>query len=478
MDEKGATSRALSIARGIGLALMLFALLPACRSNDVPFATSADVWPERPVSPRPPRVEAPPAAGSPPEIEFHLIATTEAETLSRIAAALGETPEEMIRQNAFFLVAPGDTLSITVLLHPDLSRETLVAPDGSIAMPNVGSISVGGSSIDTIEREIARRLSAFLAEPQVGVSLKTAAPRQVTVIGSLPQAGQVELVGQHTLLEALTKAGMQRPTGSGATTVQLIRKGRHAVIDLMKLYSLDAAGFNIRLKPNDIVMLVEPLPIAIVGSVNKPGSVFADEKGYRSILEGLALAGSITDRADLSRAQIIRRNGQVEQTDLNDSLFGPIAQDDTAGVKPVTPCLLYPGDTLLVPATREIGVYVLGMVARPGLVRGKDKMTVLQALAMAGPERFGAVLTEAKVVRGFPQKPKVLSIDVDRLMYQGDLAQNVILAEGDIVFVPESIGSDVIDTLNRVLAPITGSSKARAEYVSSQEAWNALSTEE
>jgi len=86
---------------------------------------------------------------------------------------------------------------------------------------------------------------------------------------------------------------------------------------------------------------------------------------------------------------------------------------------------------------REINsyrVYVLGGVARPGVLSSKSEITLLQALALAGGVTPGADLTLGYVARG----NKRLDADFRKLVMQGDLSQNIILKPEDVVVVPTS----------------------------------------
>jgi polysaccharide export outer membrane protein len=83
-------------------------------------------------------------------------------------------------------------------------------------------------------------------------------------------------------------------------------------------------------------------------------------------------------------------------------------------------------------------VYVVGDVGKPGgfLIENNDRLTVLQAIALAQGTNKTAALNKSKLIRktetGHEEVPvplkKILSNDV------GD----VMLADGDILFVPTS----------------------------------------
>lgn len=81
-------------------------------------------------------------------------------------------------------------------------------------------------------------------------------------------------------------------------------------------------------------------------------------------------------------------------------------------------------------------VFVLGEVARPGTFAYEDRMTIVQAITLAGGLKTLAArnrLVLTRVVDGEEQKYAVPFEDISR-----GQAPNVVLQPGDIVFVPES----------------------------------------
>ncbi len=81
---------------------------------------------------------------------------------------------------------------------------------------------------------------------------------------------------------------------------------------------------------------------------------------------------------------------------------------------------------------REINsyrVYILGNVARPGVLSSKSEITLLQALALAGGVAPGADLSLAYVARGKER----LNVDFRKLIIEGDLSQNILLKPEDVV---------------------------------------------
>jgi len=83
-------------------------------------------------------------------------------------------------------------------------------------------------------------------------------------------------------------------------------------------------------------------------------------------------------------------------------------------------------------------VYVLGRVEQPGVIELTGRGTVLQALAAAGglPVReYRSFLARCAIIRG---RDELIWIDLTDLLTNGNIALNVPLRNGDVVFIPDS----------------------------------------
>lgn len=97
-------------------------------------------------------------------------------------------------------------------------------------------------------------------------------------------------------------------------------------------------------------------------------------------------------------------------------------------------------------------VYVLGRVEIPGIVELTGRGTLLQALASAGglPVReFRSYLAKCAIIRG---RDEILWIDLIDLLQGGNLALNVPLRNGDVVFIPDSEDT-IVFVMGEVASP-------------------------
>jgi protein involved in polysaccharide export with SLBB domain len=117
----------------------------------------------------------------------------------------------------------------------------------------------------------------------------------------------------------------------------------------------------------------------------------------------------------------------------------------------------YPID-VRVSVYRSKTYYVLGEVAFPGpkVTTGRD--TTLRALAEARPTVL-AWKDRIQVIRPSGDEsvePKIFELNFNRMMAHGDMSKNVLLQEGDIIYVPPTVLAAIGQTLEEFIRPIGG----------------------
>lgn len=86
-------------------------------------------------------------------------------------------------------------------------------------------------------------------------------------------------------------------------------------------------------------------------------------------------------------------------------------------------------------------VFVFGEVKKPGVYPLATGATLLQAVAMADGYTGSAVLESTRVIREDGGGSIVIASNLERLLKQGDRGQDLLLQDGDIVYLPrERIG--------------------------------------
>jgi protein involved in polysaccharide export with SLBB domain len=156
------------------------------------------------------------------------------------------------------------------------------------------------------------------------------------------------------------------------------------------------------------------------------------------VTAGGAISGRDTANADLRNVEIVRK-GKRYTINLYNAMFrGDITQN----------IIIDDGDIVTVPELPTFGerVFVFGEVNRQGIYRLKDADDLLAAIGNAGSTTLVAVKSDIKIIRDYrerPGKPIILSANLDEILKRGDLAQNVKLRDGDVVYVPRQVIGDI-----------------------------------
>jgi polysaccharide export outer membrane protein len=100
--------------------------------------------------------------------------------------------------------------------------------------------------------------------------------------------------------------------------------------------------------------------------------------------------------------------------------------------------------------------YVLGQVQVPGpkLYSGRD--TVLTAVSDAQPNPM-AWLQRIQVIRPSADasvRPRIFEVNFDKMSAHGDTIKNVLLQEGDVIYVPPTVLAAIAMKIEEVIRPI------------------------
>jgi polysaccharide export outer membrane protein len=182
--------------------------------------------------------------------------------------------------------------------------------------------------------------------------------------------------------------------------------------------------------------------VTILGAISITGSERRGPGKYRmsgrtTLLEAITRAGGPARDADLKNVSVRRKDGRSVSLDL----FRAIQHGN-----PEQDFILDDGDVVFVPTfdKTQNRVYVFGEVKTPGAYEFTgSKMRLFDAISDAGGATIFASTTNTKVVRGDPIAPEIISANLKNLIEEGDQSQNVLLATGDLVYVPRSGFGDV-----------------------------------
>lgn len=163
--------------------------------------------------------------------------------------------------------------------------------------------------------------------------------------------------------------------------------------------------------------------ITLLGEVTRPGIYpeVADHKLYAIVSEAGGFTASAARRVDIIR--------QGKQDTIHIDLPRNLSDDLSGNVD------VQPGDTITVP--RAPIVYVVGDVGRPsGLLIDNGRLTVLQALALAGGANHTAKLGDTRIIRKTPTGMTETKVQLKKMLEAK--TPDITLQADDILFIPIS----------------------------------------
>jgi polysaccharide export outer membrane protein len=230
--------------------------------------------------------------------------------------------------------APGDVLNVRIFepyegnIFPTIRSATAAAlgnqtvtSAGTIEVPYVGTVNVGGLDLEQIEQRVIEQLGTKAQNPQVIVEFVADRSNTVMVSGDVRTPGRMSLLeGTRTVVDAINRAGGLPPppsggtpgtsTPSGPTQYEVVLRRRGEVI-LDKQFADLLAGADVGIQKGDeIVVRPNFQAFTVLGAVTKAGNVPLT-KSSTSLLEALGEVGGLSDQRANKTGVYLFRMGDI-----------------------------------------------------------------------------------------------------------------------------------------------------------------------
>ena len=203
-------------------------------------------------------------------------------------------------------------------------------------------------------------------------------------------------------------------------------------------------------------------PVAVIGAVEKPGQ-FQLQRRVR-LLELVSLAGGPTERA--GQRILVAHSTEMSPCDeapaMSTDGFESYDLNNTLKADGVANPYVRSGDIITVPEAQQ--VFVVGNVFRPTSIPLKERITVSQAVAMAGGTMPDSRKDRIRVLRQSPGSLSKTEIVVDLAAISKRKADDIELQPNDIVEVPTSTGKRILRTIISAVAPSASSLPLRVVH--------------
>ena len=178
--------------------------------------------------------------------------------LFAILPAFAPAQEVAGGQTDGYLINAGDRLEVSVWKEEDLQRDVLIRPDGAFSFPLAGNIRAEGRTVTEIETELLSRLSRYIPDLVLTVTVTDVGGNRVFVIGQVTRPGVFVMNPVVDVIQALALAGGTTPFASlGKIRILRRENGIQKAIrfDYKEVSEGQSLEQNILLKSGDIVVV-------------------------------------------------------------------------------------------------------------------------------------------------------------------------------------------------------------------------------
>ncbi len=233
-------------------------------------------------------------------------------------------------------LGPGDSVAIQVYGQPDMSATVYISDDGTIPVPLVGAVQVGGLSPAEASQKVeaAFRDGKFLVDPHVTITVTQSRSQRISVLGEVGTPGRYSIESNETIFDVLAQAGGAKETA--ADVVYLLRPDKNGQIERIPI-NLKGLTDNQRAMPmqllrgGDSIFVPRAEQFYIFGEVAAP-NMYRIEPGM-TVTQAIARAGGVTARGSRKRVEIKRKGPDGREQTSSARPDEPVQANDVLRVK-------------------------------------------------------------------------------------------------------------------------------------------------
>ena len=158
------------------------------------------------------------------------------------------------------MIGVADLLKIVVWRNPELTVDVPVRRDGKISVPLVDDIQAEGLTPEELKEVLTESLAEYVTAPDVTVIVLQTLSHTVTVAGGVARSGQIPLVREMRVLDAIAQMGGFN-AWARRNSVRVFRREQGGMTEYVFNYGAyargSAPGSNLLLAPGDTIVVPE-----------------------------------------------------------------------------------------------------------------------------------------------------------------------------------------------------------------------------
>lgn len=325
-------------------------------------------------------------------------------------------------------LAAGDIIMLSVDGEKDLSKQYQIDSNGCVTLSMIPPVNVRDLSTSEASAAITKGLLEVMVNPQVSVGFVERAKMQVFVVGQVRTPGLVSVGVGDKVVQALAQSGYDDTADLAHVSVR--RGDKATTLDLTRYLSGQDLNVNIELQSGDTVVvpaLDTNGTVMMLGQLTKTGKI--PLKQGMTFREAMGFIGGVAVDADTDKITI-KREGSADLIKIDYTLA--MAGDPGANL------VLQPSDTIYVPQFEAAFFTVMGGVMKPGPYPLQGKVTLSEAVGMAGgaaPDRGDLRKISITQATEAGKPGKIVKVDLNKVI--ASAGDDPIVHRGDLIFVGE-----------------------------------------
>jgi polysaccharide export outer membrane protein len=231
-------------------------------------------------------------------------------------------------------LAQGDLVGFHLYGTTDYSPTVRVSEDGSVQLPLIGVVHIGGLTLQEAQTVVADRLSSagMFLNPQVTIQVLESPNQIVTLTGEMH--GILPVAGQKRLYDVISALGGLPPTASH--TIAINRPGvAEPIVVALGSDPAKSALANIPVFAQDTIVISRIGVVYLLGTFKAQGPIPLQQNSPLTLMQATAIGGGVGFEGRYKDLRIIRTVGlerKVVSLDIkkvfNGQLPDPVLQPD------------------------------------------------------------------------------------------------------------------------------------------------------
>ncbi len=350
----------------------------------------------------------------------------------RSRAAKKKMPDNMPVGDDYIL-GPGDNFTIYLWGKVEQTYEVEVNRQGSIVVPRIGDLVVGGMAFGKAKAFLKRKFKEFYPHFELSVVMGRLRSIHVYFVGEARRPGMHYISALSTVMSALAAVGGPSKDGS-LRKIRVVRAGGDSFdVDLYDLLVYGNRKGDIRLQAGDTVFIPVIGPVVgVAGNVRRPA--IYEMKERQNVGDIIELAGGVLPFGYLQNVVVERIKDNQRRVVKSFNL-----DQQSSGVASSLQLPVVDGDVLKIyPVHRQIGevVYLEGHVKYPKESELKPGMRVSDIIT-----GFDVLLPEPYLLRADIFRlvepdlhPEIIGFNLGAML-DGDVNQDLLLQDMDRIKV-------------------------------------------